>query len=159
MKNRGIYSMLSAFFLTIVLVFVALGFVYLNLFVLSHESQIFEGTKPFELASDVKTKIIETDYCFNGRITEENLMLDSNLFDDCASRISELSDGQVSGFSVERLEHLDCGQLQNGAGSMQDCTHKFVFFTNVERDYKKCLAKMVLCMNMKEVELEQGIDT
>ena len=155
MQNRGIYSMVSAFMLTIVLVFIALGLVYLNLFVLSHESQVFEGTKPFEVAADVKTKIIETEYCFNGRITEEKL-LDNSLFENCASRINQLSEGQVLGFSVEKMQHLDCAQLKNSGGSMQDCTHRFVFFTNVEKDYKKCLAKMVLCMKIKKLEEAEG---
>ena len=158
MQNKGIYSMVSAFLLTIVLVFIALGLIYLNLFVLSHESQVFEGAKPFEIASDVKTKIIETEYCFDGKITSENLS-DKNLFEDCASKLNELSDGQVLGFSVEKMQHLDCDQVENVGGSMQDCSHKFVFFTNVEEDYKKCLAKMVLCMKIKKLEELEEIET
>ncbi len=151
MQNSGIYSMVSAFLLTVVLVFIALGLVYLNLFVIAQESQVFEGTKPFEVASDVKTKIIETEYCFDGRITDEKLS-DNALFENCANKLNELSDGQILGFSVEKLKHLDCDMNRNTGGSMQDCSHKFVFFINVEKDYKKCLAKMVLCMKIKKLE-------
>ena len=98
--------MVSSFFLTIVLVFIVLGLVYMNLFILSHESQVFEGTQPFEIGSDAKAKIIESDYCFAGKITGDDL-LDTERFEECAKQIKLYSDDKILGFSVERMQHLE----------------------------------------------------
>jgi len=151
MNSTGIYSMLSSFFLAVILVFIVLTLVYINLIVVSHESTIFQGIKPFELASDVKNKIIEHTDCFGGKITSEKLgpAADLNLT-VCSNKISELSQGQVAGFSVERMQHLDCNSLKKSAGDFNNCSQKFIFFVNVGENYKNCLGKMVICMAVKK---------
>lgn len=159
LNSAGIYSMLSAFFLVIVLVFIVIALAYLNLFVSSQESRVYRGTQPFELASDIKNKIIEAKYCFSGKITEDKLDPDKNIMDQntCWNEISKASQEKIAGFSVERIAHLDCLQLKQTAGSFDNCAQKFVFFSNVESDYKKCLGKIVVCMNMeKETETMPG---
>jgi hypothetical protein len=149
MNSTGIYSMLSSFFLVVILVFIVLTLVYINLLVVSHESTVFQGIKPFELASDVKNKIIELPQCFDGKIDSAKLAAAVDL-NECGEKIKELSQGQVAGFSVERMQHLDCNSLKKSAGDFNNCSQRFVFFVNVGENYKNCLGKMTICMAMKK---------
>lgn len=144
MNERGIYGILSTYFLAVVIVFLVLGLVYINFFVSSHESEVFEGIQPFEKANDVKELVFEGSECFGGAATRE-ILADVNWQQACRDRIFEISEPGVKWFKLEELGIYDCAPSFVEFGDSAKCKQTFVFFFTLIDGSKNCLGKFVFC--------------
>ena len=144
MNRRGIYSIITTFFLVATIIFVALGLVYINNITVSQEGMVFEGTEVYEKANDIKSDIMK---CY-GTLNSEKVS-DADLAENCTQKFFEQENKQLNGFSIEVIDFLKCEPQLAEKGSMGDCGQKFIYYLEVDQNFTSCLGRAVLCTPRK----------
>ena len=140
MNNKGIYSIITTFFLVATMVLVAIGLLYFNYTTSAQEKAMFEGTEPFEKASDIKDSIMG---CYGSMNMDK--LLDANLAKRCGKKFMDANAPILKGFTLESLKFLSCEQKQTRIGTDNDCKQRFVYYINIDKNYSTCLGRITIC--------------
>ncbi|MBS3061634.1 MAG: hypothetical protein J4215_03560 [Candidatus Diapherotrites archaeon] len=144
-QNKGIFEILSTFFLVITILVVVIGLLFVNAFVIGNENEVYRKLEVLDIANDVKKSVAE---CF-GPITPAK-MTDTALGERCLNAIKADGKNRLKGIKIEELEFLSCTARTAEFGSATNCApdgDRYVFLVRVEEGAMSCAARLELCLH------------
>jgi len=148
LQNRGIYDIVSTYFLVVIVVFVVLGLFYFNFLVTGQEAKIFEGIEPFEKANVVKGLLFESPECFGGAAAKEEV---TNIAWQaaCSQKLFSIDSPRIQWFKLEEPALYNCDhyskEFSADDGGEEKCSKKFVFYFTLIDNARNCLGRFVFC--------------
>ncbi|MFH0955247.1 MAG: hypothetical protein V1777_04030 [Candidatus Micrarchaeota archaeon] len=142
MNHKGVYSIVSAFMLIVIVVAAIMTLVYTNFQVAARESLLAEEIEPFHDSVDDKDSLLN---CM-GPFTQTRIQKESTDH-NCLNKVPSLS-----GFEIRQLEFFNCNALVQSIGNTQECTKKLAFLITQDRNGSRCLTELSLCFSGKKAQ-------
>ncbi|MEM4261986.1 MAG: hypothetical protein QXZ13_00870 [Candidatus Diapherotrites archaeon] len=140
-KNKGMYSIVSAFLLITIIVFAVLFIAFLGSNSIATINIATTQIEPLQKAQYEKLQIQE---CWNkeGGITKQNIQTKTTSF--CNLERKE-------GYIIEILNNFECQALKKEFGKTDNCTTKLPYYISIpDEKGNKCLGTLTLCYEVKQ---------
>lgn len=129
-RQKGTYSILSAFFLVIVIIAVAILLIAMNSLTAITKDKFLNVAADYEFADDIKSRLEE---CYKG-------FSDAKLSSPRDCGIS-----QLQGYSISTIDIFNCPKKKWEFGKNENCKAKYSYVVDVSFGRQVCLARLALC--------------